>query len=100
MGAEGRESGVGLSGGGLYYIFFAGNRVMTDFKCYFHCLFFTSRNLFWSLKIDAGRNGYVPILILYFLYWRQSARGGWDLIYLFNSILILMYSIFTAKKKT
>ena len=34
-----RESSVSPSGGGLCYIFFAGNRVMIDFKCYFIAIF-------------------------------------------------------------
>ena len=77
-GGEGRESGVSPSGEGLCYIFFAGNRVMIDFKCNFYYHFFTSRNLFWSLKIDADWNGYVPILILYFFYIGVKAQeaGG------------------------
>ena len=64
--------------------FFAGNHVMIDFKSYFYYHFFNSRHFIRSLRNDADCNGYVPILIAFFIYWSQSKRGGWDLIYLFG----------------
>ena len=59
-------------GGGLCYIFFAGNRVMIDFKCYFIAIFFYSR----TLTNDADRTGYIPILIVFCYKVEAQEAGG------------------------
>ena len=60
---------------------------MIDFKCYFYCHFFSWRNYIRSLRNYADWNGYV------YIYWSQSTRGGWDLIYLFGITVLACIKI-------